>query len=481
MHRLMRARGRAHRAGLSLLLAGLVAGGGAGAAGASGPVRAFDGVDDDVYLRASPATDDTGAVTIATLIRPAAIEQSALVALHTSAGAGTGYAFSQTANGGLALWNGSSTSASPGSLVTSGGWQLAIVTKAAGSATPRFHVYDFGTTSWQHLNGSSAIGDGASIAGGGEIRLGSWVGRGFWEGEFAGAALWTSALSDAQVERLAGTWADWQALAPGGMWLLNQTSETHPVLDETRGGADERLSGGGWAAAVSSNPPLTGDPDTLILNGDLGTGSTNQWWSVQEEYGTAQVSIGTTSPAPPSGESRYGRFELSSGDQRAELLHLMQLREGENVFVRFFARLEPGFPLGVLGPDWGSIFWQLHQEGTANGSPPISFVVNPDGTVTLEDAGGGVYWDAPASTGTWHEFVVNVHHDDDPGHGYVELWVDGLKQELENRAERMYGQTLIDDYNYPKAGYYRDVDITGYGAVQIAGYRIARTYADAQP
>jgi hypothetical protein len=37
---------------------------------------------------------------------------------------------------------------------------------------------------------------------------------------------------------------------------------------------------------------------------------------------------------------------------------------------------------------------------------------------------------------------------------------------------------MLDEYNYPKTGYYRDNEIAGTGTVDIAGYRIAKNLSD---
>ena len=42
---------------------------------------------------------------------------------------------------------------------TTDGWRIIGMSKATGTATPRFHIYIWSTNAWTHANGNSAIGD----------------------------------------------------------------------------------------------------------------------------------------------------------------------------------------------------------------------------------------------------------------------------------------------------------------------------------
>jgi hypothetical protein len=436
------------------------------------PVRNFDGVDDQVRVRATAATNVTGAVTMVALVRPDVIGERDLISLHSSGGAGTGYDLALAPSGAITLYNGSSSRTSATGLVAASQWALIAVTKASGTATPRFHVYRYDLSSWTHANASGTLGNGGSVSGG-TIRMGAWEDGYEFDGRYAAAALYPTALSDMAVETLDDSYANWLTAAPAGMWILNQVHVTHPVLDETGGGADEFDATP--PSVVANASPISGDPDTTIFRGDFSTGDLSQWWEDQEVGATASVSVANSSPSPPVGETHFGRYSLQGGDERAEVYHGMQLAEGEDVYVRFLARFEAGFPAetGV----WGQLIWQLHQQG--GGSPPVALYVGGNPAELALESDVGFYWQGPeVEEEEWQEYVIRVKHSDNDLIGFVELWVDDVKQTLVNSQDRMYGETLVDAYNYPKSGYYRDDAMVGSGEVQIAGYRIARDKND---
>jgi hypothetical protein len=442
------------------------------AAGAADPVRNFDGVDDQVQVRATAATNVTGAVTMVALVRPDVIGERDLLSLHNSAGAGTGYDLSLAPSGAVMMLNGTAWRTSSTGLVAASQWALVAVTKASGTATPRFHVYRYDLASWTHENAGSTLGNGGSAAGG-TVRLGAWEDGYEYDGRYAAAALYPTALSDMAIETLDDSYANWLTASPAGMWIFNQVHVSHPVLDETGGGADEVDAPS--PSVVANASPISGDPDTTIFRGDFSTGDLSQWWEDQEVGATASVSVGSSSPSPPAGETHYGRYSLQAGDERAEVYHGMELAEGEDVYVRFLARLSAGFPAetGV----WGQLIWQLHQEG--GGSPPVAMYIDGNPAVISLTSDVATYWEGGAiDEEEWHEYIIRVKHSDNDAIGFVELWVDDVKQTLVNSQDRMYGETLVDAFNYPKSGYYRDDDMVGSGEVQIAGYRIARDKND---
>jgi hypothetical protein len=451
---------------------------GAVSAGAAEPVRTFSDEAEQIRVRVSAAANVTGAVSIAALIRPHDLDDHSLFELRTSAERQAGYELWHSENGQLVLWNGRDNAWGTPDPLVANRWRLAVVTKAGGTATPRFHVYDFATDDWEHDDASNAIGDGGSVPGG-VIRIGSWNSGHEFAGDYAAAGLWASALTDEQVERLAGSYEAWLALEPAGMWIFNQPELDRPVLDETGGGADE-ITHSDETDLLPNASPLSGDPDGTIFRGDFHTNDTSQWWEEQEVGEGASVGVASSSPAPPAGETHYGRFELQGGDERAEVYHGMELTEGEDLSFRFLARFGAGFP---IEEDQWMLFWQLHQQ-EGERSPPLALSIQepnqPDpGAFSLDETEGGLWWEGPdMEEDRWYEFVVRVRHSTRPEVGFVELWLDGVQQRFFNNEFRLYGATLLDEFNYPKAGYYREDDTVGTGVVRIAGYRISKDLED---
>jgi hypothetical protein len=446
------------------------------AAAVADPYRSFDGVNDELTMRLSAGSNITGAVTMAAVVKIADKKTDLAVFGLSSPGEGAnGYGLIfQGLN--LALDNGISAAQSsiPGKTIVENSWQLWAVSKANGSATPRFHLYDFGAKTWVHDDGNKSIAN-ASSQEGERLRIGKLPGYGYWPHSVAAVAIFDHALSDLEVESLPSSYGSWLAREPGGMWILNQAHVSHPLLDETGGGADELFESTVGTSVVSSGSPLTGDPDDTIFHGDFSTGDASQWKEVQETGTTADFEV--SSASPPLGENFFGRFEMDEGDTRAEVAGAPHLLPGEDLYFRFKARLGENFPAEESGSIWGQLIWQLHHQGTS-GSPPIALEIagNGMGFFGLRGPSGTFWWEGPSVDTNWHEFVIRVNHATSKEVGFAELWMDGVQQTMTNGKARYYASTLLDAYNYPKIGYYRDNDMVKPGMVDIAGYEISRSF-----
>jgi Polysaccharide lyase len=437
----------------------------------SAPVRYLES-GDQIKVRVNPANNITEAITMAALVNPEGLGEHVYVSLLNEAGSPTGYKLRENTEGHLKLSNGFGGAEDPKS-VSDTGWQLLAVTKAAGSAKPRFHIYSYTTKTWVHRSASEAMPNGGSVTGG-RIRLG-----GSGSEEYAAAALYSRVLSDEEVESLTTSYEEWLELEPTGMWLLNQPDVTKPVLDETGGGANE-IFGETFGTEVHANASLPGDdPDGTIFRGDFYRGVNLEWEEEQLTGSTAEFSIEELIPPLPF-ENYFGRFSLSSEDIRSEMAGGLHLFEGEDVYIRFLARLGSGFPVEESPTVWGELIWQLHQSG-GEGSPPLALHIRDTGggRYALENTGGAVWWLGPEiDFETWHEFVIRVNNSAKSEVGFIEVWMDGVQQKMSNGLNRLYGATMLNSYNYPKAGYYRDDDMVGTGVLDVAGYRIAKNLSD---
>jgi DNA-binding beta-propeller fold protein YncE len=394
------------------------------------------------------------------------------VGLHNSGGSASGYGFLIGTGNVLGLSNGVGTAYSQSSPLVNNEWQLAVVTKAAGTAIPRFHVYRFGSQTWTHKDGTGTLGNAGSVAGG-TVRFGARQNTAYYDGALGAAALYPRTLSDSDVERLTYDYFEWLGLEPGGMWIFNQADITHPVIDETGREANE-LAEDNESTEVIAESPLSGDPNDTIFSGDFSFGELSPWWEEQEVGLGAEASIADESPPP--GERFYGHFKLDGGDIRAEVYSGLRLYEGSDLYFRFLARLDGEFPAEEDEETWGELIWQLHQSESTE-SPPIALHINGSnpGYFALREGSGKVWWHGPEiDYDVWHEFVIRVNHSQNSAVGFVELWLDGEPQTMTNGEPRYYGKTLLDEFNYPKVGYYRDDGMTSTGEVDIAGYRISR-------
>jgi hypothetical protein len=453
------------------ILATLTALAASAASAFAAPVRYIEN-GDQIRVRVNPANNITGAITMAALVNPEGSGEHVYISLLNEAGSPTGYKLRETTGGHLKLSNGFGGAEDP-SPVADTGWQLLAVTKASGSAKPRFHIYSYTTKTWVHRNASEEMPNGGSVTGG-RIRL-----AGSGSEEYAAAALYSRVLSDEEVEDLTTSYEEWLELEPTGMWLLNQPDVTKPVLDETGGGANE-IFGETFGTEVHPNTSLpTDDPDGTLFRGDFYRGINIEWEEEQLNGSNAGLSIEELIPPLPF-ENYFGRFSLSTEDIRSEMAGGLHLFEGEDVYIRFLIRLSSEFPVEESPTVWGELVWQLHQSG-GEGSPPLALHIRDTGggRYALEDTKGTVWWLGPEiDFNTWHEFVIRVKHSSKSEVGFAEVWMDGIQQKMSNEANRLYGATMLNSYNYPKAGYYRDDDMVGTGELDVAGYRIAKNLSD---
>jgi hypothetical protein len=192
----------------------------------------------------------------------------------------------------------------------------------------------------------------------------------------------------------------------------------------------------------------------------------------------ANLTLDNVSPSPFAG-LRRARFEVNPGDlspvggNRCEVSTNLQLGEGSDTYNRFQLRLGAGWP---FEPGKWAIVWQEHQSGDT-GSPPLALNVTADsasaGRLTLDSNGEGPfhYWAGPpVELDRWYDFVIRVHHSQSGSVGFVEMWVDGVRQTMANGTSRVYHRTLFDAYSYSKLGYYRDPDHTAQGVVYGDGF-----------
>ncbi len=137
----------------------------------------------------------------------------------------------------VAFKSGASSGLGTTTVVAADGWTFIAGTKAAGTATPRVHIYKLSTRTWVHENTGASIGDitpsGASAIGVGASNAGPF------NGDIAACGSWATALTDAQVETLAFSLVPWFSYTPKGLWVLDQAATGTKVWDVTGGGANE--------------------------------------------------------------------------------------------------------------------------------------------------------------------------------------------------------------------------------------------------
>ena len=123
--------------------------------------------------------------------------------------------------------------------LTSGKWYCVGYSKATGTATARFHIYDYAAGTWVHENASATQANSSvpvTRAAFGSIQaVGSPL-----AGDIAMGGVWNVVLSDSQFEPLAYDLNGWFAPAqPKGLWLIDQDATTQNVIDQSGNGANQ--------------------------------------------------------------------------------------------------------------------------------------------------------------------------------------------------------------------------------------------------
>lgn len=227
-------------------------------------VREFNGTDDTIILGAGGlGAIPAGAWTFIVLAKPTDL---AVVKAFISLYAGTACLASlcDAGNPNLGCYTDSNDSTAFVGMVTDE-WQVVAVSKAAGNVAPRFHCAVLGAPDWSHSNGGGSMPDVATTALG--VRLGSMFSfgnpAGFKATRMATAAVFDSALSDADIESIETTHTTQQLVDLGALavWDLNQVSTGTAVID-LAGDADETSLVGttvitgddpGWTFGVASS------------------------------------------------------------------------------------------------------------------------------------------------------------------------------------------------------------------------------------
>jgi hypothetical protein len=212
--------------------------------------RFFNGpsVADSITFSVGNSPPDEGPITIAVLAHPST---ATFTAWSVQGRNGTSGVWSILVDSGKLFCEGDFGTGGPSHGT---GWCWYVLTKAAGSVIPRWHMHDLtAATAWVHQNDTANVGDGSGPIT--NIMVGSTGSAAqTWRGRIAIVAAWASELSDLQVEAACTlVAADTKAALPNWMVRLNQASTATSVLDDTGGGGDQSALSG--TAVDGDDPP----------------------------------------------------------------------------------------------------------------------------------------------------------------------------------------------------------------------------------
>jgi Polysaccharide lyase len=217
----------------------------------------------------------------------------------------------------------------------------------------------------------------------------------------------------------------------------------------------------------------TADNPEVLFRGDFDEGFSA--WHIQSLAERATLlSTGAFQGADAARfEVRDGDVEPETGSQRSEVSG-PTFKEGEDLYIRDAIRIPSG---NTYDGPW-QIIQQLHEENW-NGSPGVAVFLDSERTLTLGPGDSSrTFWNsAPLQSDRWYDLVYRVNLSQDPGTGFIEVWLDGAQQSLDNGQTRIYGQTIQMPETYLKAGIYRSKSSTGTSIVEHDAIVVGTSYA----
>jgi len=211
-------------------------------------------------------------------------------------------------------------------------------------------------------------------------------------------------------------------------------------------------------SAKTAAAPL---PPGVLFDGGFDDGFDS--WHVQAlSYRASIFGDGAFQGSAGHFEVHDGDVETETGSERAEVSG-PSFEEGQDLYVRDTIRVPSSSDSDT---DWQLI--QQLREHDWGGSPGMAVFLEDDRDLNI-GAGDStpMYWEGPElQPDRWYDLVYRVHLSQDSDEGFVEVWLDGVPQEMLNGDTRIYGPTIQRPRNYLKAGIYRSPSSTGTTVVE---------------
>lgn len=208
---------------------------------------------------------------------------------------------------------------------------------------------------------------------------------------------------------------------------------------------------------------------------DLGSAGEGIWGPRQAAQGSLDY---VTSPVF-SQRTMALRNRLEPGDvhagtdsARSELTGSSRFYDGD---VRWF-RMPVRFNEWRLQADAWALIWQAH---AGSGSPPLATYIDSEEQLFRVKNGntGQVFWERSFELGRWYDLVIGARFSHG-GDGWVEVWVDGVRQTMHNGQQRITGATLspVSAHSYDKLGLYQSKSLSSGARELLHGmYRVGTT------
>jgi hypothetical protein len=196
----------------------------------------------------------------------------------------------------LTTYNGTTErQANPTMVIPWGEWYLIGLSKAAGTTTPRYHVYRYGTSTWEHGNFDGTLANYPAPTAG--LVWGHAASEAF-TGNLLVGAIWDSELSDATFETLELALSAWVDAAPDHLVRFNAEGYCADITGTSVGQVDANLMVGGTPDLAPGDAPsswdddvVVADPITIATDNDDGTGyrSTTVWANIESATFVAEA------------------------------------------------------------------------------------------------------------------------------------------------------------------------------------------------
>jgi len=242
--------------------------------------------------------------------------------------------------------------------------------------------------------------------------------------------------------------------------------------------------GGGGGGAAPGQPATPASPPSVlpgreIYRADFETGNLSQWEGNQSV--AADRIRAVTSPVRQG--SYAGRFEVRQGDNpvdandRAELTIDTDESEGDEYWYGWSTMVDSSVP----ATQSFQVLMQWHSSTSRR--PPVTFFAQGNEMVLWIHPHSGPQnqinftraWHGPLPRNVWQDIVMHVKWSGSDSVGFIELWVNGVRQTFDNGTQRRYIRTIVPGgTNYLKMGYYRDAGIQPTAVVWHDNFRMSQ-------
>jgi hypothetical protein len=223
-------------------------------------------------------------------------------------------------------------------------------------------------------------------------------------------------------------------------------------------------------------------PSRQLHRGDFESGDLSQWRNSQ--CLRERISVGSKGPAAFDGRYRV-RVEVRDDDVEPET-------EGERcqlVGPALPDERELWFRQAIYVPSTSDppTGWEIMSQWyTVSDGSPLLALFNNKGlpmrwSLRRGDSSMSYWHSRELARDQWHEIVVGVFLSEAPTRGWVEVWLDGKQQTLENGGTRMHGQTRGPVPGPFTTGIYRNPDSSGTSIKYMDDYSIGPTRESVTP